>query len=198
MNKLFQLKQTSIVVEYRIAFEASAYHLLSLTPHWTTSSLSLNFYLDWKMKFRELFTCNPQRVLLELQYCQELKRKNWKQVNHDIEPQPCLELQPPYQQQWSSKAGDLSLPPPFPPWLQVTCCALNSAMKFLSTSLSMVMVCMCCFTYCRLTRKDPNCRVRYLPHPRPVDNCLARITKFDRSFWTLITTTTSTWLLATS
>ncbi|KAL6848426.1 hypothetical protein ACP4OV_021720 [Aristida adscensionis] len=29
----------------------------------------------------------------------------------------------------------------------------------------------------KLTRKDPNCRVRYLPHPRPVDNCLATITK---------------------
>ncbi|KAL6629341.1 hypothetical protein ACP70R_029106 [Stipagrostis hirtigluma subsp. patula] len=29
----------------------------------------------------------------------------------------------------------------------------------------------------KLTRKDPNCRVRYLPHPRPVDNCLATITQ---------------------
>ncbi|TVU13019.1 hypothetical protein EJB05_46688 [Eragrostis curvula] len=29
----------------------------------------------------------------------------------------------------------------------------------------------------KLTRANPNCRVRYLPHPRPVDNCLAKITK---------------------
>ncbi|KAL6606349.1 hypothetical protein ACP70R_042002 [Stipagrostis hirtigluma subsp. patula] len=29
----------------------------------------------------------------------------------------------------------------------------------------------------KLTRTNPNCRVRYLPHPRPVDNCLAKITK---------------------
>lgn len=27
----------------------------------------------------------------------------------------------------------------------------------------------------RLERENPNCRVRYLPHPRPVDNCLAKI-----------------------
>ncbi|KAL6907494.1 hypothetical protein ACP4OV_002533 [Aristida adscensionis] len=32
----------------------------------------------------------------------------------------------------------------------------------------------------KLTRINPNCRIRYLPHPRPVDNCLAKITKvFD-------------------
>ncbi|KAK3151171.1 hypothetical protein QOZ80_3AG0242620 [Eleusine coracana subsp. coracana] len=29
----------------------------------------------------------------------------------------------------------------------------------------------------KLTRTNPNCRIRYLPHPRPVDNCLAKITK---------------------
>ncbi|XP_062233801.1 cytochrome P450 88A1-like [Phragmites australis] len=29
----------------------------------------------------------------------------------------------------------------------------------------------------KLTRTNPNCPVRYLPHPRPVDNCLAKITK---------------------
>ncbi|VAI68696.1 unnamed protein product [Triticum turgidum subsp. durum] len=33
----------------------------------------------------------------------------------------------------------------------------------------------------KLTRKNPNCRVRYLPHPRPVDNCLARITRVSTS-----------------
>ncbi|PAN50390.1 hypothetical protein PAHAL_9G517100 [Panicum hallii] len=29
----------------------------------------------------------------------------------------------------------------------------------------------------KLTRTNPSCRIRYLPHPRPVDNCLAKITK---------------------
>ncbi|KAJ1257577.1 hypothetical protein BS78_10G007100 [Paspalum vaginatum] len=29
----------------------------------------------------------------------------------------------------------------------------------------------------KLTRMNPKCRVRYLPHPRPVDNCLAKITR---------------------
>lgn len=29
----------------------------------------------------------------------------------------------------------------------------------------------------KLTRTNPNCRIRYLPHPRPVDNCLAKITR---------------------
>lgn len=29
----------------------------------------------------------------------------------------------------------------------------------------------------KLTRTNPKCRVRYLPHPRPVDNCLAKITR---------------------
>ncbi|GJN01131.1 hypothetical protein PR202_ga18370 [Eleusine coracana subsp. coracana] len=29
----------------------------------------------------------------------------------------------------------------------------------------------------KLTRANPKCRIRYLPHPRPVDNCLATITK---------------------
>jgi len=29
----------------------------------------------------------------------------------------------------------------------------------------------------KLTRTTPSCRIRYLPHPRPVDNCLAKITK---------------------
>ncbi|KAL6861402.1 hypothetical protein ACP4OV_017102 [Aristida adscensionis] len=29
----------------------------------------------------------------------------------------------------------------------------------------------------KLTRANPGCRIRYLPHPRPVDNCLAKITK---------------------
>lgn len=29
----------------------------------------------------------------------------------------------------------------------------------------------------KLKRANPKCRVRYLPHPRPVDNCLATITK---------------------
>ena len=33
----------------------------------------------------------------------------------------------------------------------------------------------------KLTRKNPNCRVRYLPHPRPVDNCLAKITRVSSS-----------------
>nr|ADZ55288.1 ent-kaurene acid oxidase [Triticum aestivum] len=33
----------------------------------------------------------------------------------------------------------------------------------------------------KLTRKNPNCRVRYLPHPRPVDNCLARINRVSTS-----------------
>uniref|UniRef100_A0ACD5XXF5 Uncharacterized protein n=1 Tax=Avena sativa TaxID=4498 RepID=A0ACD5XXF5_AVESA len=33
----------------------------------------------------------------------------------------------------------------------------------------------------KLTRVDPECRVRYLPHPRPVDNCLARITRVSSS-----------------
>ncbi|WVZ56408.1 hypothetical protein U9M48_006946 [Paspalum notatum var. saurae] len=28
----------------------------------------------------------------------------------------------------------------------------------------------------KLTRTNQNCRIRYLPHPRPVDNCLAKIT----------------------
>ncbi|KAF8718771.1 hypothetical protein HU200_025073 [Digitaria exilis] len=30
---------------------------------------------------------------------------------------------------------------------------------------------------CKLTRTNPCCRIRYLPHPRPVDNCLAKITR---------------------
>ncbi|KAG2581156.1 hypothetical protein PVAP13_6KG017001 [Panicum virgatum] len=34
----------------------------------------------------------------------------------------------------------------------------------------------------RLTRTNPNCRVRYLPHPRPVDNCLAKITKVSDDY----------------
>jgi ent-kaurenoic acid hydroxylase len=34
---------------------------------------------------------------------------------------------------------------------------------------------------CRLTRVNPDCKVRYLPHPRPVDNCLAKITKVSSS-----------------
>ncbi|KAM0918708.1 hypothetical protein ACQ4PT_008686 [Festuca glaucescens] len=29
----------------------------------------------------------------------------------------------------------------------------------------------------KLTRTNPKCRTRYLPHPKPVDNCLAKITK---------------------
>ncbi|XP_074581832.1 ent-kaurenoic acid oxidase-like [Curcuma longa] len=29
----------------------------------------------------------------------------------------------------------------------------------------------------QLTRLNPHCRVRYLPHPRPIDNCLAKITR---------------------
>lgn len=29
----------------------------------------------------------------------------------------------------------------------------------------------------KLTRSNAECRMRYLPHPRPVDNCLAKITK---------------------
>ncbi|TVU47594.1 hypothetical protein EJB05_07200, partial [Eragrostis curvula] len=29
----------------------------------------------------------------------------------------------------------------------------------------------------KLTRSNPSCGIRYLPHPRPVDNCLAEITK---------------------
>ncbi|KAK1306465.1 Ent-kaurenoic acid oxidase 1 [Acorus calamus] len=29
----------------------------------------------------------------------------------------------------------------------------------------------------KLTRVNPKCPLRYLPHPRPIDNCLARITK---------------------
>lgn len=29
----------------------------------------------------------------------------------------------------------------------------------------------------KLARTNPRCRVRYLPHPRPVDNCLAKITR---------------------
>ncbi|RWV87859.1 hypothetical protein BHE74_00055408 [Ensete ventricosum] len=33
---------------------------------------------------------------------------------------------------------------------------------------------------CRLTRQDPHCRVRYLPHPRPTDNCMAKITKLNK------------------
>uniref|UniRef100_A0ACD6A3Q3 Uncharacterized protein n=1 Tax=Avena sativa TaxID=4498 RepID=A0ACD6A3Q3_AVESA len=33
----------------------------------------------------------------------------------------------------------------------------------------------------KLTRVNPECRVRYLPHPRPVDNCLARITRVSSS-----------------
>nr|XP_009392783.1 PREDICTED: ent-kaurenoic acid oxidase 1 [Musa acuminata subsp. malaccensis] len=32
----------------------------------------------------------------------------------------------------------------------------------------------------QLTRKDPHCRVRYLPHPRPTDNCMAKITKLNK------------------
>jgi hypothetical protein len=38
---------------------------------------------------------------------------------------------------------------------------------------------------CRLTRVNPDCKVRYLPHPRPVDNCLAKITKVSSSngYW---------------
>uniref|UniRef100_A0A0D9WKY5 ent-kaurenoic acid monooxygenase n=1 Tax=Leersia perrieri TaxID=77586 RepID=A0A0D9WKY5_9ORYZ len=34
----------------------------------------------------------------------------------------------------------------------------------------------------KLTRTNPKCRVRYLPHPRPVDNCLARITKVSDEY----------------
>nr|CAD1831072.1 unnamed protein product [Ananas comosus var. bracteatus] len=33
----------------------------------------------------------------------------------------------------------------------------------------------------KLTRLNPECPVRYLPHPRPTDNCLARITKLSSS-----------------
>lgn len=33
----------------------------------------------------------------------------------------------------------------------------------------------------KLTRVNPDCKVRYLPHPRPVDNCLAKITKVSSS-----------------
>lgn len=33
----------------------------------------------------------------------------------------------------------------------------------------------------KLARVNPNCRVRYLPHPRPVDNCLAKITRVSSS-----------------
>ncbi|KQJ81398.1 ent-kaurenoic acid oxidase 1 isoform X1 [Brachypodium distachyon] len=29
----------------------------------------------------------------------------------------------------------------------------------------------------KLTRENPSCRIRYLPHPRPVDNCLAKVTR---------------------
>ncbi|KAL6008501.1 Ent-kaurenoic acid oxidase 1 [Asimina triloba] len=31
----------------------------------------------------------------------------------------------------------------------------------------------------QLKRKNPNSPMRYLPHPRPIDNCLATVTKFD-------------------
>ncbi|OEL20125.1 Cytochrome P450 88A1 [Dichanthelium oligosanthes] len=34
----------------------------------------------------------------------------------------------------------------------------------------------------KLTRTNPNCRVRYLPHPRPVDNCLAKVTKVSDEY----------------
>ncbi|RCV38736.1 hypothetical protein SETIT_8G166500v2 [Setaria italica] len=34
----------------------------------------------------------------------------------------------------------------------------------------------------RLTRTNPSCRVRYLPHPRPVDNCLAKITRVSDEY----------------
>ncbi|KAF8712676.1 hypothetical protein HU200_028437 [Digitaria exilis] len=34
----------------------------------------------------------------------------------------------------------------------------------------------------RLVRKNPSCRVRYLPHPRPVDNCLAKITRVSDEY----------------
>lgn len=40
MNKLLQLKQTSTVAEYRIAFEASMYYLLSLD-----ATLNNNFFV---------------------------------------------------------------------------------------------------------------------------------------------------------
>lgn len=33
----------------------------------------------------------------------------------------------------------------------------------------------------KLTRVNPDCRVRYLPHPRPVDNCLAKISRVSSS-----------------
>ncbi|XP_066370445.1 cytochrome P450 88A1 [Miscanthus floridulus] len=34
----------------------------------------------------------------------------------------------------------------------------------------------------KLTRTNPRCRVRYLPHPRPVDNCLAKITRVSEDY----------------
>ncbi|CAL5008973.1 unnamed protein product [Urochloa decumbens] len=34
----------------------------------------------------------------------------------------------------------------------------------------------------RLKRTNPNCRVRFLPHPRPVDNCLAKITRVSDEY----------------
>ncbi|GJN01133.1 hypothetical protein PR202_ga18372 [Eleusine coracana subsp. coracana] len=34
----------------------------------------------------------------------------------------------------------------------------------------------------KLTRANPNCRIRYLPHHRPVDNCLATITEVSRQY----------------
>ncbi|WOK92741.1 ent-kaurenoic acid oxidase 1 [Canna indica] len=33
----------------------------------------------------------------------------------------------------------------------------------------------------QLTRENPHCRVRYLPHPRPTDNCLAKITRLNKA-----------------
>ena len=37
------------------------------------------------------------------------------------------------------------------------------------------------FIHCRLVRLNPQCPLRYLPHPRPIDNCMAKIIKVSET-----------------
>lgn len=52
MNKLLQLKQTGTVVDYRVAFEASMYHLLSLDATLNSKFFITRFLLGLKDEIR--------------------------------------------------------------------------------------------------------------------------------------------------
>lgn len=86
MTKLLQLKKMGKMNEYRMVFEASMYHLLSLDASLNTNFFVTRFVLGIRDEIRAAVRLQAPNSVTRAAVLARIQEENWKYLNHAIGP----------------------------------------------------------------------------------------------------------------